>query len=373
MTYPLSLSIKYESMAPALEPVIRQFNLDPLDCTIHPFNSGLINNTWQVSNGHARYVLQRVNDLVFKQPRLITDNISAIGEHLGKHNPDYFFILPIRSIQEELTIRHTEGYFRLFPFVDGSRTVEVVSNPNQAFEAAAQFGRFTRQLKDFDTKRLAITLPNFHNLQLRYDQFVGACRSATDERLELSRKYIDLLKSHHSILEEFKRIGQSNRFIKRVTHHDTKISNVLFDQDDKGICVIDLDTVMPGYFISDVGDMMRTYLSPVSEEEAELDRIDIRDDYFHAIVEGYLSEMNEELTKEEKAYFVYAGEFIIYMQALRFMTDYLNNDSYYGQQYEGHNLVRAINQIDLLHKLKDKESRLQKKVKEFERRYVSIG
>ncbi|MEP6845974.1 MAG: aminoglycoside phosphotransferase family protein, partial [Panacibacter sp.] len=156
----------------------------------------------------------------------------------------------------------------------------------------------------------------------------------------------------------YENILQNPEFKKRVTHHDTKISNVLFDSDNKGLCVIDLDTVMPGHFISDVGDMMRTYLSPAGEEESDLSAIEVREAYFEAIVNGYLSEMQDELTTTEKDYFIYAGKFMIYMQALRFMADYLNNDIYYGAKYELHNLNRAINQLTLLNRLVEKESLL---------------
>jgi Ser/Thr protein kinase RdoA (MazF antagonist) len=149
-------------------------------------------------------------------------------------------------------------------------------------------------------------------------------------------------------------------FKLRVTHHDTKISNVLFDQEGKGLCVIDLDTVMPGYFISDVGDMMRTYLSPVSEEEKELDKIVVRDEFYKAIVEGFYKEMKEELTETEKKYFFYAGTFMIYMQALRFFTDFLNDDIYYGAKYPRHNFMRAKNQLVLLEQLLKKQDQLER-------------
>jgi len=129
--------------------------------------------------------------------------------------------------------------------------------------------------------------------------------------------------------------------------------------------VIDLDTVMPGYFISDVGDMMRTYLSPVSEEEKDFSTISIRNDFFNAIVRGYLDEMSQELSDVEKAHFVYAGKFMIYMQAIRFLTDYLNNDRYYTPRYEGHNYIRAGNQAVLLQKLTEKETVLNNMVKEY--------
>lgn len=149
-------------------------------------------------------------------------------------------------------------------------------------------------------------------------------------------------------MQDFEKVRQDPAFRMRVTHHDTKISNVLFNDAGKGICVIDLDTVMPGYFISDVGDMMRTYLSPANEEEKDFAQVEVRPEFYRAIREGYLEEMGSHLTTGEKDHFFYAGEFLIYMQALRFLTDYLNDDKYYGRLYEDHNFVRAGNQVALL-------------------------
>jgi Ser/Thr protein kinase RdoA (MazF antagonist) len=235
--------------------------------------------------------------------------------------------------------------------VQQSHTIDVATNPAQAFEAAKQFGAFTKKLSGFNTAQLKITLPDFHNLSLRYQQFEKALISGNEERITASSKEIALLQKHKTIADDFEKIKLDTDFKIRVTHHDTKISNVLFDEKDKGLCVIDLDTVMPGYFISDVGDMMRTYLSPVSEEESDFTKIEIRKEYLEAIINGYLSEMNDELTGKEKQAFLYAGKFMIYMQALRFLTDHLNNDVYYGAKYEGHNFVRGKNQLVLLEKL----------------------
>jgi Ser/Thr protein kinase RdoA (MazF antagonist) len=158
-----------------------------------------------------------------------------------------------------------------------------------------------------------------------------------------------MIKQNKSIVDEYEVC--KTRLKTRCTHHDTKISNVLFDEFNKGLCVIDLDTVMPGYFISDVGDMMRTYLCPVSEEEKDFSKITVRKDFYDAIVNGYLSEMGAELSDIEKIYFHDAGKFMIYMQAIRFLTDHLNDDIYYGAKYPGHNFIRAGNQITLLQRL----------------------
>lgn len=319
------------------------------DARTEPFGSGLINRTWKVCSAKGNYILQKINDQVFKQPENIAHNIRLIAEYLKANQPHYFFISPVISkTGEDILFYKEEGWFRLMPFVENSRTFDVVQTPEQAYEAAKQFGRFTKLLSGFDASRLKITIPQFHNLELRYHQFVDAIGNGNKQRRIESQETIDQLLALKGIVDEYKHIIHNPQFKLRVTHHDTKISNVLFDDKNKGLCVIDLDTVMPGYFISDVGDMMRTYLSPVSEEEKDLDKIVVRKEFYKAIVDGYSAEMKEELTEAESKHFLFAGKFMIYMQALRFLTDHLNNDVYYGAKYEGHNLMRAENQLTLL-------------------------
>jgi Ser/Thr protein kinase RdoA (MazF antagonist) len=284
-----------------------------------------------------------------------------IAGYFQQEYPEYTFPSPVKTTQnEEMVVDDSNGYFRLFPFVQNSHTVDTVETPAEAYEAATQFGRFTKLLAGFDINKLKITLPDFHNLSLRYQQFLQSLKEGDKDRIARSSSSINFLQEQVGIVTEYEAIRQNPHFKLRVAHHDTKISNILFDDNNKGLCVIDLDTVMPGYFISDVGDMMRTYLCPVSEEEKDFSKIEVRDEYFKAIVRGYLLEMNDELTTVEKNYFVYAGKFLIYMQALRFLTDYFNNDVYYGAKYPEQNLVRANNQIVLLQKLLEKEEELNK-------------
>ena len=149
-----------------------------------------------------------------------------------------------------------------------------MQRPAQAFEAAKAFGQFTRLLSHFTVEKLQTTLPDFHNLSLRYKQFSEALKNGNKIRLQQSHDLIKFIKENKNIVETYENILHNPAFKLRVTHHDTKISNVLFNEKDKGLCIIDLDTVMPGYFISDVGDMIRTYLSPVSEEEKDFSKID---------------------------------------------------------------------------------------------------
>lgn len=336
--------------------VLPAYGLNEELLSVESFGSGLINNTWKVTAPDREYILQRINQTVFEEPGNIAHNTSMIAAYLKKHHPKYTFVAPLLSREgDEMIYLKGEGFFRLFPFVAGSHSKDVVETPMQAYEAALQFGRFTRLLTGLDVNLLKTTIPGFHDLSLRYDQFLCALENGNRKRIVQSRKAIDVLKQHVDIVEAYAAICKNPEFKSRVTHHDTKISNVLFDSKGKGICVIDLDTVMPGYFISDVGDMMRTYLSPVSEEEKDFSRIEIRDDFYKSIVQGYYSEMKDELTDTEKNFFFYAGKFMIYMQAMRFLTDHINNDSYYGARYPDHNYVRANNQIVLLQRLIEKE------------------
>ncbi|MFT4094261.1 MAG: phosphotransferase [Niabella sp.] len=337
--------------------VLSYYGFKKDEYAIKNFGNGLINDTCHVKNGEEQYILQRVNTHVFTRPYLIADNIEKIQSFINSKAKDYFFAAPLRTLNgESLLHLNGSGYYRIFPFVKDSHTIDVVQTPDQAYEAAKQFGKFTSILSGIDIASLNITLPSFHDLLLRYEQFSEVLKTGNAGRRRKAQPVIDSLKTYSDIVEEYNRIKANPEVKLRVTHHDTKINNVLFDKNNRGICVIDLDTVMPGYFISDVGDMMRTYLCPVSEEEQDLTKIKIRDEFYYAIVRGYRVYMDGELTETEKKLFFYSGKFMIYMQALRFITDYINNDIYYTAKYPEHNFVRAQNQLTLLQRFLEKEA-----------------
>jgi len=235
-----------------LQDVLTAYNLDK-DYSIVPFGNGLINRTWKATDGSADYIVQQLNATVFKKPHAIADNIHKIGEHLRLHYPDYIFSLPLETkTGEKILYVREEGYYRVFPFVKGSYSVDVVSSSQQAFEAAKMFGRFTRLLCTFPAEELEITIPDFHNLSLRHEQFTAVRQNGEAGRRNKAALLIRFLESQKKIVTEYETIKASPHFKLRVTHHDTKISNVLFDEAGNGLCVIDLDTVMPGYFISPV-------------------------------------------------------------------------------------------------------------------------
>jgi Ser/Thr protein kinase RdoA (MazF antagonist) len=328
--------------------ILQQYALEAAQ--LSPLGTGLINATWLVTMPHGqRFVLQRINTHIFRQPQDIDYNLQLLGRYFREQHPSYCFTQPIASVTGETMVQADGDCYRLFAFIDGSHTVDVVQTAAQAYEAARQFGQFTYLLKDFDANKLKITLPDFHNLPLRYNQFQTALQTATPQRLQAATTAIGQAQQYSGISYQYQQLLPQLK--TRVTHHDTKISNVLFDAYDKGLCVIDLDTVMPGYFLSDVGDMLRTYLCPVSEEEADFDKVVVRPAFYQAIVQGYGDAMGDALNQVEQQHFLFAGKMMTYMQSLRFVTDYLNNDTYYGARYEGHNLIRAGNQLALLQQL----------------------
>lgn len=338
-----------------LDQLLPVYGLEPSKSDITPYGDGLINHTWKIVAKTATYILQQVNQDVFKQPSKIDENLKVLKNHLDQHYPGYLFVAPLPDLRGNSMVRTGGGYFRLFPFVEGSHSLNIAENPREAYEAAKQFALFSRLLNGLDVNKLHITLPDFHNLSLRYDQFLKAIEQASAYRKQRASELTDFVQANKEIAAAFKNIQETAEIPLRVVHHDTKINNVLFDAQNNALCVIDLDTVMPGYFISDVGDMMRTYLSPANEEEKDMQKIRVRPEFFKAIYDGYMQEMGQVLTPKEKTNFIYSGRFLIFMQGIRFLTDYLQNDSYYGARYEEHNLVRAENQFTLLKRYLESE------------------
>lgn len=328
--------------------ILQAYGLNPDLYQVNALGSGLINHTWKVTGIENNYILQRINTNVFTRPQDIADNLQLLAEYLTANTPSYLFAAPLPASDGKYLVEMIDGVYRLSPFVNNSHTVDFLKQSGQAYEAAKQFGKFTFLLRKFDIQKLKYTLTDFHNLSFRIQQFNEALANTSQELKALAADEIKQVQQLFDIAELYEQICKNKEIPLRVIHHDTKINNVLFNTDDKSLGIIDLDTVMPGYYISDVGDMMRTYLAEANEEEQNLDKITIREDFFVAIYTGYMSHMGSSLTSREKELFIYAGKFIIYMQAVRFLTDYLNGDVYYPVKYAGHNLLRAQNQLRLL-------------------------
>jgi len=316
------------------------------NATAIPLTQGLINQTFEVSSVQGEFILQNINTQVFKDPFAIDHNIIAIGHYYNTYQPNQLFTHLVPNLAGETLIEFAGKYYRAFKKIDGI-ALDVLSTAAQAKAAANQFGQFTASLIEFPIAQLKVTIPQFHDLALRYHQFEQALIHGDANRISQAKEAILFLQSHQAYVKQWLHFTGHQDAHLRVTHHDTKISNVLF-KDDAAICVIDLDTTMPGYFISDVGDMCRTYLCPVNEACQDLNQIKVLPERWTAIQEGYLEAMGEFLTNFEKDHFAFSGQSIIYMQALRFLTDFLELDRYYRVERPCQNLDRTNNQIQLL-------------------------
>ncbi len=264
------------------------YGIDESDYSVMPFGNGLINHTWKIISGGKEFLLQKINQQVFKRPEDIMDNCSQLSDYFKTNYPDYLFVAPLVNFKHQnYVLDEEDNYYRLFPFIKNSYSCDSVTTPAQAYEAARQFGRFTNLLSRFDISKLHITLPDFHNLSLRHHQFKSAVQAGNKQRVAESADCIDFLAEQGGIAETYEKIKKNSSLKLRVVHHDAKINNVLFHTGSgSALCVIDLDTVMPGYYISDVGDMLRTYLSPVSEEDSDFNKIRIREEYFIKLSKG---------------------------------------------------------------------------------------
>ena len=340
------------------ETVLSEYGFKPAEVVLKSFGTGHINSTFLLTQNNTgeQFILQSININVFKKPDVIAQNVKLVADFLAEHYPEYLFVKAIPTIKgEEMAV--VEGvYWRLTYFISNSISFDTLSDPRQAYEAALQFGRLNKLLSAFDASQLNETIPGFHDLGLRYKQFTDALEVASEEVKQKAANQISTALHYGFILDYFNSFKNSTEFPDRAMHHDTKISNMLFDKDSmKGICVIDLDTLMAGKFISDLGDMMRTYLCAFSENEPDISKITIRVEYFEAIVNGYLHEMGAILSKVEKELILFSAKYLIYMQAIRFLTDYLNGNIYYPIAYAEQNLDRTKNQFKLLNELYENE------------------
>ena len=316
------------------------------NATAFPLTQGLINQTFEVHSLQGDFILQNINSQVFKDPFAIDYNIKAIGQYYNLNKQDQLFTHLVPTLRGETLIEWAGKYYRAFKKIDGI-ALDVLTTESQANAAANQFGQFTASLIEFPIALLKVTIPQFHDLALRYHQFEQALVHGDANRISQAKDAILFLQSHQVYVKKWLHFTGHQDAQLLVTHHDTKISNVLF-KDQAAICVIDLDTTMPGYFISDVGDMCRTYLCPVNETCQDLNLIKVLPERWTAIQNGYLEAMGEFLTNFEKDHFAFSGQSIIYMQALRFLTDYLQLDQYYRVERPDQNLDRTLNQNQLL-------------------------
>lgn len=324
---------------------------------LEPVSGGLINHTSKLTDldSGRTYLLQQFNQHVFPEPQKIQDNYGLLQSHL-RNLPRPFFIPELQYFpgNKALFTDSEKQCWRVFRFIENSRQLNGTEDPAQAAGVAETFARLTAACNELDSAAFHVIIPGFHDVSLRYEQFRAAIPEANTSRLDKAALLLSELKSRQRYAELYQQITRSEEFRLRVMHHDAKIANVLFDnQSGQVICPVDMDTVMPGYFFSDLGDMIRSMAGTADEQCTALEQLQIRPAIYTAITEGYLNGIGTFLTPAEKSLLHASGLLMIYMQALRFMTDYLLNDRYYQVKHPEQNFDRAKNQLVLLNRLEE--------------------
>lgn len=324
-----------------------------------PYGSGHIHDTFLVQTGERDkddYILQRLNNKIFKNIPQLQKNIERVTVHLNKKlkqipgsntKRECLTLIPSKDGKSWI-VDNYGNYWRMYIFISNHRSYNIVDSPDKAFEGGKAIGRFQAMLADMPGEPLAETIPKFHNIENRLEILnqkinedpAGRVAALTEE----IKEYLNRGEEMKTIL----RLGKEGKIPLRITHNDTKFNNILLDENDKALCVIDLDTVMPGYVHYDFGDAIRTVTNTAAEDEKDLAKVEMNITLFEAYARGYLSETGKTLNDVEKEYLAFAPKLITYTIGVRFLTDYIDGDNYFKIHHQFHNLQRTRAQLKLV-------------------------
>lgn len=336
-----------------------------------PFGGGHVNDTFQLTfdQGGVRlhYVLQRINRNVFRKPEQVMENMDRVTRHLlakihaEKVETRKRTIRLLRTFANQPCVTDERGdVWRAYIFVENARAYDVLETPEQAFKVAQAFGEFQCNLVDLPGPRLHETIPDFHNTPKRLEALQQAIRRDPVGRERRIRREIDFIMKRADETERLLRLQAEGAIPERITHNDTKVNNILIDDlTGDGICVIDLDTVMPGLSLYDFGDMVRAGTSPAEEDEVDLAKVGMRFEMYEALYRGFLSSAGSFLTEAERENLPFSGKLITFEIAIRFLTDYLEGDVYFKVKRPEHNLERCRNQLRMVESIEEQSKRMK--------------
>jgi thiamine kinase-like enzyme len=339
------------------------------------FGSGHIHDTFFVKNGDPGkddFILQKLNNKIFKNIPELQSNIERVTGHIRSK----LSAIPGRVIKREcLTLVFThEGksytidedgkYWRMYLFIPDHKSYDIVDTQDKAFEGGKAIGRFQAMLADLGDPPLFDTIPWFHDIGKRLETFYNTLERNPAGRRESAKKEIEFVRKRADEMKIILNLGNEGIIPLRITHNDTKFNNILLDKNDKALCVIDLDTVMPGYVHYDFGDAIRTATNMAAEDEKDLSKVKMNIDLFKAYAKGYLSETSSTLNVTEKEYLAFAPKLITFTIGLRFLTDYIDGDNYFKIHHEHHNLQRAKAQFRLVESMEEQYNEMKKIIKQ---------
>ena len=349
--------------------IAREFQLDAEVVSIDTLGQGFINDTYIVTTQKSRYILQRKNHNIFPDVPAMMDNIQRVTTHLKAKvraaggDPEREVLTVIPTHDGTLYHRNGEEFWAASLYIEGSVTHEVANTPRLAFMGGRGIGRFQAMLADFD-EPLAEVIKGFHNIRWRFEQWDKSLAADRADRKASVAREIEWIESRRERMMAFWEFVERGELPMRVTHNDTKLSNILFDSNDEVLCVIDLDTVMSSTSLNDFGDAIRSYTNTGAEDDTDLGRVSMNIDTFRHYAEGYLSERSATMTDSEREWLAFSALYITYEQVLRFLMDYIDGDTYYKIAYSDHNLVRTRAQHKLLESMEQQYEQMQAIIKE---------
>ncbi len=333
------------------------------------FGTGHIHDTYKIetAEGYNDYILQKLNNRVFRDIPGLQNNIYRVTEHIrnkllaeGEPDPERKCLTLIKTKEGNTWLRDDNNdNWRMYVFIPDHRSYDVVLNTDQAFEGGRATGRFQSILSDLPAPALNETIPFFHDIENRLEKFHSALEEDPAGRVKKVRNGIDFVLSRQEEMKMIKRLGREGSIPLRITHNDTKFNNILLDKNDRALCMIDLDTVMPGYIHYDFGDSIRTVANMAAEDEEDLSRIRINMDMYEAFTKGYLGQMNNVITKTELETLPSAPSLMAFIMGLRFLTDYIEGDIYYKIHREDHNIIRSRAQFRLVENFEKHAERMR--------------
>lgn len=335
-----------------------------------PYGSGHINDTYasrfQAKNGVVRYIQQRINHNVFKNPEALMENVERVTHYAREQiiaaggDPIRETLNLIPALDGQLFYRCPEGnYWRTYIFVEGAKTYDRAENLSQVYNASKAFGQFQKLLSTLPGKRLHETIPNFHHTRKRFESFTQALENDSMNRASSVKNEIDFVLNHESDTSVLVDMIARGEIPERVTHNDTKINNVMIDDvTGEGVCVIDLDTVMPGSALYDFGDSVRTGAAAAAEDELDLGKVGVSLELFDSLAHGYLDTATDFLTPTEIDYMVFSSKLMTLECGIRFLADYLSGDVYFKIHREHHNLDRCRTQFKMVQDMDQKAEQM---------------
>ena len=346
-----------------LKNIFSQFNVASSFKGFQIFSSGHINDTYLIITDTKPYfVMQKINSFVFKEAAAVIDNKFKITNYLKDKKQTTLQYITTKNNKNYL-IDEDGNFWNLCLFIENSETFLHVNSTKIALEAGKATGSFLVSVNDF-SEQLNEVLPNFHNMTFRFSQFNKALIKASPERKKQAKEWIDFVLNNKEEMCALDYAIADNKIPLRVTHNDTKISNILFDENQNAICLIDLDTVMLGAVHFDYGDAVRTICNTVNEDETDISKIKFDFDYFKSYTQGFIETIKNSLNKNEVDFLPISPQIITFIIGLRFLTDFLNNDVYYQTKYDNHNLDRAKNQLTLVKEIKKCQNKITQFIKE---------